>query len=161
MAKKIPLTQGQEAIVDDHWHDYLIQWKWYALWSPLSRSFYAVRYEGKIPFQKAIYMARVVAGTPDDMLCDHIYHNTLDNRESELRNVTHAQNIINRGVQQNSTTGVAGVVRRKDSGRYRAILKFERKYVLNKTFPTIEQAITARQEAEKKYFGEFAYKESK
>lgn len=41
--RRIPLSQGQFAIVDASNYDWLIQWKWYAQWNPKTRSFYAVR----------------------------------------------------------------------------------------------------------------------
>lgn len=154
--KQIPLTQGQFTIVDDHWFDYLSQWKWLARWSKDTKSFYAVRWEGKGDSRKTIRMSRVIMNTPDNMLCDHIHRNTLDNRESELRNVTKAQNNINRNIQKNNNSGLAGIFQRKDGGKYRAILRFGGKKVLDKTFQSIEGAVQARQEAEKKYFGEYA-----
>lgn len=157
MTKQIPLTQGQVTTVSDHRFDYLNQWSWIAVWSKFTQSYYAARWEGKGIFRKKIYMARVIANTPDGMLCDHINHNTLDNTDSNLRNVTKLQNNINRGAQRNNKTGVAGVFVRGDSGKYRARLKFGGKCVLDKTFPILEQAIQARKEAEEKYFEEFAY----
>lgn len=159
--KTIPLTQNQFAIVDDgYWFEYLSRWDWLARWSKDTQSYYAVRWEGKGEDRKTIRMSRVVAQTPEGMICDHIHHNTLDNRESELRNVTKAQNNINRKIPNNNTTGVAGVFIRGDNGKFRAMLRFQGKRVLNKTFEKFEDAVKARQEAEKKYFGEFAFQEA-
>lgn len=152
--KLIPLTQGQEAIVDDWWYDYLMQWKWYARWDKHTLGYYANRCDITGGIRKNISMHRVVAKTPDGMDCDHIHHNTLDNRESELRNVTNSQNAMNKRLVKNNTTGVTGVMR--NGGNYKAQLMFQGRYVLNKTFKTIEEATKARKEAEKKYFGEFA-----
>lgn len=155
--KTIRLTQEQVAIVDDgYWFEYLNQWKWFAKWNKTTQSFYAMRNEGKWPHQKTILMHRVVAQTPDGMWCDHIHHNTLDNREKELRNVTVSQSNMNIRVRKDSPTGIVGVYRRKNRSGYIARLNFEGKYVLDKLFPTIEEAISARKEAEKKYFGEFS-----
>jgi len=151
--KKIPLTHGQEAIVDDWWYDYLMQWRWYAHWSKNTKSYYAIRAEGS----RRIFMHRVVMNTEHGMECDHIYHNTLDNRESELRNVTTTQNQMNKKVQYNNKLGIRGVHVYGDNGRYRAQLQFQGKFVLNKTFKTIEEAVAARRSAEKKFFGEFAF----
>ena len=156
--KTIPLTQGQEAIVDDHWYDYLMQWKWQAQYEKSAQNYYAVRSEGRGESKKWIGMHRVVAQTPDGMLCDHIRHNTLLNTEENLRNVTHAQNMINRRMHNNNTTGVVGVSVNAN-GNYKAQLKFQGKNVLNKTFKTIEEASAARKEAEEKYFREFRYKD--
>lgn len=110
--KKIPLTQGQFAIVDDWWYDYLMQWKWYARWNPETHSYYAMRNEGKSPHRTSVMMSRVIMKTPKKMECDHKNHNTLDNREKNLRNVTTSQNQMNRrGAPKNNPLGVLGVVR--------------------------------------------------
>lgn len=41
--KKIPLSRGQFAIVDDQDYEWLSQWEWYARWCPHTRSYYAQR----------------------------------------------------------------------------------------------------------------------
>lgn len=153
--KEIPLTQNQFAIVDDgYWFDYLNQWKWQARWAENTQSYYAIRSEGWRDNKKTILMSRVVAQTPDGMICDHINHNTLDNRESELRNVTPMQSNMNRKVFKNNKLGVKGVS--KKGNIYNARLSFQGKDVLDKNYPTIEEAIQARKEAEEKYFGIFS-----
>lgn len=154
--KEISLTQGQFTIVDDWWYDYLMQWRWSATWNRCTNSFYAVRREGKQPRQKAILMHRVIMNTPIGMQCDHIYHKTLDNRESELRNVTRSQNLMNKSLHSNNVLGVRGVAKTAN-GKYTARLMCDGVNVLNKTFPGLDDAIKARLEAEKKYFGDFAY----
>lgn len=58
----------------------------------------------------------------------------------------------NRGVQSNSTTGYEGISKLKD-GRYRAYIKKNNKQISLGVHETLEAAIQARREAEKKYFG--------
>lgn len=101
-------------------------------------------------------MHRVVAKTPEGMHCDHIHHNTLDNRESELRNVTISQSQINRRVMKTNKLGIKGVIERANK-TYRATLHFEGKIVFDQTYKTIEEAINARAVAEKEFFGHFNY----
>lgn len=158
--KQIPLTQGQFAIVDDHWFDYLNQWKWHANWDESTQGYYAVRWEGSGKYKKLIRMHRVIMKTPDGMECDHIHHITLDNREDQLRNVTKSQNMMNKRLHKNNSTGVRGVSMRPENRKYRAILTFQGKNVLNKTFTNFEDAVVARKEAEKKYHSEYSYQES-
>ncbi|WP_316569240.1 HNH endonuclease [Neobacillus sp. YIM B06451] len=67
---------------------------------------YAVSYspEGRI------YLHRFIMNTPDGMVTDHLNHNTLDNRKSNLRNATISQNQQNRaGSRKGSKSGVRGV----------------------------------------------------
>jgi len=45
---------------------------------------------------KEVHFARFIAGTPKGFQVDHKFHNTLDNRRSELRNVTPEVNNLNR-----------------------------------------------------------------
>ena len=97
--KRIPLTQGQFAIVDDADFDELSQVKWCAQWNPDTHSFYAVRKirlpDGKWTTER---MARRILGLErgDKREADHINHMTLDNRRSNLRIVTNQENNQNR-----------------------------------------------------------------
>lgn len=97
--KYIPLTQGKFAIVDDNMFDYLNQWKWYAI--KCRYCFYAARSIGKHPHQKQIRMHRVIMNTPKGMGTDHRNHNGLDNKESNLRICTNAENQHNQTLQNN------------------------------------------------------------
>lgn len=155
--KEIPLTQNQVAIVNDHWYEYLNQWKWRALWNVDTKSFYAYREEWnpETKTRKAVYMHRVVARTPAGMICDHIHHNTLDNREEELRNLTPAQSNMNMRLRKDNRLGIRGV-RQTECGTYTARLTIGRKTLLCKNFEKLEDAIQARKDAETKYFGTFA-----
>lgn len=68
-------------------------------------------------------MHEEILGKREGYEIDHINGDGLDNRKSNLRHLTHAQNIRNRThTNRNSTTGVGGVsVNNKPYGkRYRA-----------------------------------------
>jgi len=153
--RTIELTQGQVAKVSDHNFEYINQWNWYALWDDEAQAFYAVRKEGKNPFRKLISMHRVVAKTPDGMLCDHRNHDTLDNQDDNLRNVTASQNMINRRVSSNNKLGEKCISPWR--GGFRVKVNKDKKLVFCKTFRTIEEAIIARNEAVIQIHGEFAY----
>ena len=103
MVKKIPLTQGKYALVNDEDFDYLAQWKWLAHWSPGTKSYYAKRNarKGEIGWisknrRRLISMHAEIMNLPKGMFVDHINHDTLDNRRNNLRSVTHRQNHQNR-----------------------------------------------------------------
>jgi len=104
-------------------------------------------------------MHRVVAKTPNDMFCDHIHHDTLDNRQTELRNVTRSENGMNRKIHKNNITGITGVHKRYN-GTFAAMLRIKGVFILNKTFKNIEDAIKARLDAEKEYFKDFSINRS-
>lgn len=86
---------------------------------------------------------------------DHINGDPLDNRRSNLRLVTHQQNIRNRGgPQANSSTGLLGVSRKRS--KWRAYINVDGKQINLGVFDTPEAASEARKEAEITYFGELS-----
>jgi len=103
--KKIPLTQGQFAMVNDEDYDMLNQFKWYALYQKHIDGYYAVRHirksNGKWTTE---YMHRVILNCPTSKETDHKNHDGLDNRRCNLRIVTHGQNQYNR---KSNRTGVS------------------------------------------------------
>jgi hypothetical protein len=87
--KKIPLTQGQFALVDDEDYEELSKLKWYAAWSNSIGAFYAcreVRCEHTKNGYTHQYMHRRILGLKrgDRLEADHLNHNTLDNRRMNL-----------------------------------------------------------------------------
>jgi len=145
--KKIILTQGQFAIVDDKNYEWLSKYKWYAHWSPCIKSFYAVRNGKKVKGKQAsIKMHREILGLKygDKRQADHIDHNTLDNRESNLRIVTPQQNKCNR-------RNVKGFQFDNQANRYQAYITIDRKKKHLGMFATPEEAHNAYLKAKKKY----------
>lgn len=59
---------------------------------------------------------------PDGCLVDHINHNTLDNRRSNLRAVSHKENTQNRVPHKNNASGFRGVSLHRASGLWRAVV---------------------------------------
>lgn len=155
MSKKINLTQNQISIVDDEWFDEINQYKWYAVWNPPTKSFYAARNIQTKEGQKRILMHRVILNTPPEKFCDHKNHNTLDNQEHNLRNSTRSQNAMNKGKQSNNTSGYKGVF--FNGHKWYARIGAGEKYIYLKTWNTPEEAARAYDEAAKMYHGEFAF----
>jgi hypothetical protein len=93
--KRIPLTQGYEALVDDEDYNWLMQWKW-CVHMPKADILYAVRNGGKPNGKhKTIFMHREIAGAAPGQRVDHRNRNHLDNRKSNLRPATQSQNMAN------------------------------------------------------------------
>ena len=89
---------------------------------------------------------------------DHIDHNPFNNVRSNLRPCTQHQNTCNGKLGKNNTTGITGVqycavIPQKP---WRARIMFNRKEIYLGCYATFEDAVKARLEAEKKYFGDFA-----
>lgn len=89
--KRIPLTQGKYALVDDSDFEWLNQYKWYAYKS--ANTYYARRNEKKENGkQVTIIMHVALLGKKDGHEIDHENGNGLDNQRNNLRHVTHRQN---------------------------------------------------------------------
>ena len=87
---------------------------------------------------------------------DHINRNGFDNRKCNLRLCTPSQNGMNRTVSKRSTTGVTGVYYIKERNKWLA--RIEEHHDLHELgcFESFDEAVNARKNAEKKYFGEYA-----
>ncbi len=144
--KKIPLTQNQEALVDDADYEWLNQWKWCAYWNPCTGSYYAVR-GTRLANRKGIAfrMHREILGLKhgDKRQGDHINHDTLDNRRENLRIVTHQENAFN--------IRCRGYCKPKATRRVRAYIKVDGHAIHLGYFDTAEEAKVARQVAKGRY----------
>lgn len=148
--KRILLTQGKFALVDDEDYGELIKM---GGWRLDSRG-YAVKTIG-IPASKPLSMHRLVNKTPEGMFTDHINRDRLDNRKSNLRTCTVTENNRNRSMQINNSTGVKGVSYLSTKKKWRAQISIDKKWTVLGQFSKIEEAIRIRKEAERKYYKEF------
>lgn len=82
------------------------------------------------------------------------YGNGLDNRKSNLRIVTHKQNMQNRKIHKNNKSGYKGVYKKK-CGTYLAQIRANKKKYYLGSYPTAAEAYTAYCEASEKYHGDF------
>ena len=86
---------------------------------------------------------------------DHINGVRDDNRLTNLRAATNTQNMQNRPRFKNNKLGVKGVIQTRYN-KFRAQCMRDRKWVLNKTFDTLEEATLAYQRACLEYHGVFS-----
>ena len=116
MSKKISVGHNLFAIVDDENYEELNKYHWY-LNAVKSNHRYAIRRSNG----KQILMHRIINNTPEGFHTDHVNHNTLDNRKSNLRTVTSRVNQLNRkGLQPNNTSGIQGVSWHKPTNKWAA-----------------------------------------
>lgn len=156
--KKIELTQGEFALVDDENFDDLNKFKWYAGKFYKKNCVYAIRRDKD---GKTILMHREIMQTAKGMVTDHIDHNGLNNQKINLRVCSHAQNLRNGAKSIKGTSSYRGV-----SSKTVGVHKYYRGRVyvngkdIVKNFPyTTEGEIMAAMfynEQAAKYFGEFA-----
>ena len=150
--KRIPLTQGKFAIVDDNMFEYLNQWKWY----------YSIGYAKRdcccplIKQRRRLYMHRQIMSCPQGLDIDHKNHDTLNNQRLNLRVCTRNQNCQNRDKRENCASIYKGVSRnnRTEKWNARIILNGKKKHL--GYFDNEIEAAKAYDEAAKELFGEYA-----
>lgn len=90
---------------------------------------------------------------------DHINGDPSDNRLSNLRECTQAQNVVNSKIVHSVSSIRKGVMFDKKRGRYRAYIRQDGRHKHLGRFKTLEEAVSARKAAEDEIHGEFARRE--
>lgn len=130
--KKVPLAgkkgNGKYAIVDDEDYEKVSRHKWY-----YGGGGYAVSDFG-------VHMHRFIMSPPQDLVIDHINHNRLDNRRSNLKICTSFENSQNR-LHAKATYG--NVYSNKNVTRWYASNMIDGKRIRSKYYDTFEEAQNA------------------
>lgn len=95
-----------------------------------------------------------------NLVVDHINHITYDNRKDNLRICTLSQNGMNKKVLSSNVSGINGVTFDTSKNKWRARITVDHRIINLGHFTNKTEAINARKEAEKKYFGVYSYEES-
>jgi hypothetical protein len=146
LARKLPLTQGKYAIVDDDDYEYLSRWSWH-----VSGWGYAQRTESK----KAVLMHKQLMGTPNQVV-DHVNRDILDNRRSNLRLATKQQNGANAKLSKRNKSGFKGVWYNASRKKWEAYIRPNGKKLHLGRYSTAEEAAGAYKKAATLHFGDFA-----
>ena len=147
--KKIPLTKGKFAIVDDEDFEWLSKYTWHYL-----QIGYAATTLYKDKKKHNITMHRLILKFPKGKDVDHINHDTIDNRKSNLRVCSRSQNLWNMAKFDNQYKGVTFYKKLK---RWRTCLHYKYKFIHVGYFTNPEDAARAYNQKAKELFGEFAY----
>src|SRR5688572_7781938 len=119
--KKIPLTQGKFAVIDSEDFEKISKYNYHVVKGKSNNeTFYACRYqivEGK---ETTRSLHRDILDCKAGFDIDHINGDGLDNRKSNLREVTRSQNNCNSVSHPNSTSKYKGVCRPTGVNRWRA-----------------------------------------
>ncbi len=120
--KKIELTQGKFALIDDEDYNQVVQDKWFAHFE--RGRFYAWRSR----HTKPIRMHHIILGIPSPGLeIDHIDGNGLNNQKMNLRFVNRSQNNMNRSKKSNTSSRYKGVQWNAHKNKWYAELKYNNK----------------------------------
>ncbi len=162
--KRIPLGNGIYASVDAEDFEYLNQWSWRAVRNGVG-GFYAVWnhrvdsiLELPVSAPPDISMARVILGLRcvDSQEADHINHDTLNNKKSNLRRCTHSQNCANRKIMLGNSSKYKGVFWHKQSKKWQAQIKVNQKLIYIGIYTNERTAAFAYNLVAKKHFKKFA-----
>jgi len=124
----------QSFLVDQDDINVVGDWRWL-----LDSDGYVRRYCNK----KAVLLHRLIyekhfGSIPDDKQIDHIDQDKLNNRRSNLRLCSHAENQRNQNVYKNNKLGVKGVHIKR--GKYEAQIRFDKKLIYLGLFNTLAEA---------------------
>lgn len=162
--KKINLTRGLVALVDNDIYEDISKYKWHALLAEgrkeinCGKSFYASRHKPG-EHKKLLLMHREIFRMKygvEPKYIDHINGDKLDNRIENLRECSCSQNVANSFKRNNNNSGYKGVYFEKESGKYKAQIHYHGKVINLGRFLVKEEAAMAYDEAAKIVYGEFA-----
>ena len=129
------------ALIDIEDIEKVKQYTWQAKYTKDTKKFYVVSSQSN---NKAnINLHRLLTDCPDNMFVDHINHEPLDNRKSNLRICSPRSNSLNVRIRKDNKSGYIGV-RQTRNGNWTV-------YYCHKcfgTFKTIEEAVNRRKEVE-------------
>lgn len=146
------VISGYDVLLDEDNVQILVDYSWHAF-----------KNRGKVYIRgwdrenrKKVFMHRLIKNAPKSHYVDHINHNTLDNRKSNLRLCKNSGNMSNRNAPSNNTSGYKGVSKCKATGKWKASIgKDNKRYYLG-VFDTKEQAAREYNIHAIKLHGEFA-----
>lgn len=155
--KRIELTQGQVALVDDRDYEWLSQWRWYFDPHHSGIDGYAVR---KCHGRKIRMHLEIAKRMRCEGRVDHRNRNKLDNRRHNLRLASASQDGANRVRRQKKTSRFRGVSWYKQTGRWHAQITVKQKVqhlgYFEGTPKGEEEAALAYNKAATREFSEFA-----
>jgi hypothetical protein len=159
MTKHINLTQGYTTLVDDEDYEQLSKYKWFAAVQKYGKV-YAAR---STPAIEWLFRPRLIpmhielmGAAPKGHEVDHKNNDSLDNRRSNLRIATIAQNRQNSKKRSDNTTGYKGVNRAETDNRWLARIQNDGKTYYLGTYKTPIEAAQAYDEKARELHGEFA-----
>lgn len=152
--KKIPLTKGRFAIVDNIDFKELSIYRWTFQGEKTNNNGYAIRDTSR----GRVFMHRVILNAKKGKICDHINGNGLDNRRNNLRICTSGDNNKNSKVlRKNNTTGYKGVsFVAKNKKPWFAQIQVDGKNMYLGCFENIKDAARAYNKAAMAYHGIYA-----
>lgn len=162
----VPLSgkrgQGQFAIIDAEFAEAILSRSWsltvfgYACNTKRRNDGGRVTYTPHRLHRVVLHLAQGLPVTGRDILVDHVNRNKLDNRLINLRLTDRTGNNANREIQANNTSGRKGVSWDKESGKWRATIRYHGRLMSLGRFSDLDEAARAYDAKASELFGEYA-----
>lgn len=146
MPIEIPLSNGGVTLIDEADAEKANRYRWCRVTGNL----------GKVYAKSGSrYLHRYLLDAPKGLDVDHINGDGLDNRRTNMRTATRSQNLWNRRMNRNNTSGFQGVSFWAGRGKWVAtIVQYRRRTIIGQ-FDSAEEAAMARDRAVIELRGEF------
>lgn len=153
---EIPLTQGKIALIDDEDFVIVSKHKWY--YAQESKNYGRAKTNIKKENGRGttLKMHTLIMRPPKGFEVDHINHNPLDNRRSNLRVVTRSQNQKNMNKMSTNKSGYKGVSHHKKSNKWQVHIMNNGNRVYLGLFVDLKVAAEAYNKAALELYGEYA-----
>lgn len=122
--KKIKLTKGKYAIVDDSDYELVSKYKWYC-----SSMGYASRTQHIGGVKKEILLHRFILGAEKGQEIDHKDRDPLNNSRKNIRFCTRSENNHNKGLNKNNSSGFKGIYWHKRAKKWLAQIMLDGKRI--------------------------------
>ena len=117
-----------------------------------SNEYWRISIDGKHYYRSRLVYIYFYGEIPHGLQIDHIDRDRLNDKIENLRLVTHVQNNQNKSIRSDNKSGVTGVSWNKARQKYVARITKNGKHIHLGFFSELEDAIAARQKAEKELF---------
>jgi hypothetical protein len=149
--KEIPLSQGKVAVIDDKDFEKVSKYNW-CYSSTIGYAVSTTKEHGG----RAILMHRYILDAPSGKVTDHINRDKLDNRRSNLRLCSSAENKCNMGVRSHNKSGYKGVYWMPNRGKYQVTIRHKKTPMYLGLFDCKHEAARMYNFWAKDLFGEYA-----
>lgn len=151
--KKIQLANNKGvALVDDEDYKWLNDYKWHLRDIKIMNAGTKIKIDGKW-FEKRMH--HFLVDVPEGFEVDHIDRNGLNNQKSNLRVVTHSQNMMNRNSFKGSSSKYKGVCWHKQCKKWFAQIVLNKKHYYLGLYENEIDAAKAYNKRAKKLHGKY------
>lgn len=123
--------------------------------------YWNINKEGYVVTTGGTKMHQILFNRSNNFEVDHKNHIKNDNRKENLRCCTHQENMMNKQIYKNNTSGVTGVTWKESLDKWNVRIQVNNKRIHLGYFSDFDEAVKVRKQAEIQYFGEYRYKGDK